>query len=298
MLHVNGGTYRILSEQDLSRIHQAALTVLSRVGVEVGSEQFLTILSDVGGRVERDGRVTIPPEVVAEALEKVPNRVVLHGRGEVPPLDLGERRVHLGTGGAAVNILDLDSGEVRDPTLADLGDIAWLVENLENIHFLLRPVVARDVPPEILDINKFYTCLANTNKHVMASAASPESAREVIELAGMVAGGKKELRDKPIISFVTSWMISPLKLDAKSAEVLLAVIESGIPVALSCSGHGVDGPGYSGRPVGTGARRGAIRDRLNAGHPCGCASPLRTGPGGGGYANHELPRRCHRVGPA
>jgi len=115
---------------------------------------------------------------------------------------------------------------VRDPTLADLGDIAWLVENLENIHFFLRPVVARDVPPEILDINKFYTCLANTNKHVMASAASPESAREVIELAGMVAGGKEELRDKPIISFVTSWMISPLKLDLKSAEVLSTVIES------------------------------------------------------------------------
>lgn len=233
MLHVNGGTYRVLSEQNLSQIHQAALTVLARAGVQVGSEPFLAILSDAGGRVEKDGRVIIPPEVVAEALEKVPNRVVLHGRRETLPLDLGGRRVHLGTGGAAVNILDLDSGEVRDPTLADLGDIAWLVENLENIHFLLRPVVARDVPPEILDINKFYTCLVNTNKHVMASAASPESARAVIELAEMVACGKKELRDKPIISFVTSWMISPLKLDLKSAEVLSTVIESGIPVALS-----------------------------------------------------------------
>ncbi len=208
MLHVNGGTYRVLSEQNLSRIHQAALTVLARAGVQVGSEPFLAILSDVGCKVEKDGRVKIPPEVVAEALEKVPNRVILYGRGEVPPLDLGGRRVHLGTGGAAVNILDPDSGEVRDPTLADLGDIAWLVENLENIHFLLRPVVARDVPPEILDINKFYTCLVNTNKNVMASVTSPETARAVIELAGMIAGGGEALRDRPIISFVTSWMIS------------------------------------------------------------------------------------------
>ena len=68
MLHVNGGTYRILSEQDLSQIHQAALTVLSRVGVQVGSEPFLTILSDVGCKVAKDGRVTLPPEIVAEAL--------------------------------------------------------------------------------------------------------------------------------------------------------------------------------------------------------------------------------------
>ncbi len=233
MRHVNGGMYRVLSGQDLSQIHQAALTVLTRAGVQVGSEPFLSILSDAGGWVEKGGRVTIPSEVVAEALEKVPNRVILYGRGKSPSLDLGERRVHLGTGGAAVNILDLDSGELRDPMLADLGDIAWLVENLKNIHFLLRPVVARDVPPEILDINKFYTCLANTNKNVMASVGSPETARAVIELAEMVAGGEEALRRRPIISFVTSWMISPLKLDTKSAEVLLTVVESGIPVALS-----------------------------------------------------------------
>jgi len=222
-----------LSEHELAQIHEAALDVLTRVGVQVESEPFLTILSDAGCKVEKDGRVMISPQVVADALEKVPNRVVLHGRGEIPSLDLGGRRVHLGTGGAAVNILDLDSGEPRHPTLVDLGNIAWLVENLENIHFLLRPVVARDVPPEILDINKFYTCLANTTKHVMGSASSPQSAREVINLATMIAGGKEELRDKPIISFVTSWMISPLKLDLKSAEVLLTVIKGGIPVALS-----------------------------------------------------------------
>jgi len=125
MMHVNSGTYRVLSEQDLSQIHQAALTVLARTGVQVDSEPFLAILSDVGCKVEKDGRVKIPPEVVAGALEKVPNRVVLHGRRETLPLDLGGRRVHLGTGGAAVNILDLDSGEVRDPTLADSCDRWW-----------------------------------------------------------------------------------------------------------------------------------------------------------------------------
>ncbi|MEA3238739.1 MAG: trimethylamine methyltransferase family protein, partial [Candidatus Bipolaricaulota bacterium] len=68
MLHMNSGMYRVLSEQDLSQIHQAALTVLARAGVQVGSEPFLAILSNVGGRVEKDGRVTLPPEVVAEAL--------------------------------------------------------------------------------------------------------------------------------------------------------------------------------------------------------------------------------------
>jgi trimethylamine--corrinoid protein Co-methyltransferase len=233
MRSVRGGRYRVLSHQQLGRIHRAALDVLTRVGIQVGSEPFLAILSQAGCAVKDNGRVTMPSNVIEEALEKVPNRVLLYGRDEDSTLDLGERRVYLGTGGAAIHILDLESGDLRGSTLADLGDIAWLVENLENVHFLLRPVVARDVPPEVLDVNKFYTCLVNTNKHVMASASSPEKARDVIELAEIITGGQQALRDRPIISFVTSWMISPLKLDVSVADILLTAVKRGIPVALS-----------------------------------------------------------------
>jgi trimethylamine--corrinoid protein Co-methyltransferase len=48
-----------------------------------------------------------------------------------------------------------------------LYDIGRLVEGLDNIHFYLRPVVARDVSNDEIDINTFYACLAATNKHVM-----------------------------------------------------------------------------------------------------------------------------------
>ncbi len=232
-MQVNGGMYRVLSEKHCLQIHQAALRVLDRVGVQVDSDRFCEILSEAGCRVDKSRRVTIPPEVVTKALEKAPNRVILYGRGEVPPLDLGERRVYLGTGGAAITILDLETGEIRASNLTDLCDIAWLTENLQNIHFLLRPVVARDVPTELLDVNKYYACLSNTSKHVMASAISSDKAHDVIELAAILSGGQNQLRERPIISFVTSWMISPLKLDIPAAEVLLTAIENGIPVALS-----------------------------------------------------------------
>jgi trimethylamine---corrinoid protein Co-methyltransferase len=233
MTQINGGMYRVLSDRQCLQIHQAALDVLERVGVKVNSEPFRSILADAGCKISSDERLTIPPEVVEQALETAPSRVMLYGRGEIPPLDLGGRRVYLGTGGAAITVLDLESGQIRASTLADLCDIAWLTDNLENIHFLLRPVVARDVPAELLDVNKYYTCLANTGKHVMASAMSSDKARDVIEMAALIAGGRQQLSERPIISFVTSWMISPLKLDVPAAEVLLTAVENGIPVALS-----------------------------------------------------------------
>lgn len=233
MWNGGGGVYAPLNKWELTSIHQASLSILDKVGVQVSEEPFLQLLSDIGGKVEKDGRVRIPRPVVLKVLEMVPHRVVLYGRDEIPQLDVGERRVYLGTGGAAINILDLDSGEARDPTLADLGNIAWLVENLDHIHFLLRPVVAKDVPAEILDVNKFYVCLANTNKHVMASAKSPDLAKDVIELAATIGGGEDALQAQPIISFIVSWMISPLKLDTKASEVLAMVVEKGLPVVLS-----------------------------------------------------------------
>jgi len=228
-----GGKIRLLSEEQIGTIDRTARSVLAKTGIRVGDERSAEILADAGANVTKDRRVMFPERVIDGALETTPSRVLLHGRGGIPPLDLGGRRVYLGTGGAAIRVLDLEDGRARDPGLADLADIAWLVEHLDNIHFFLRPVVARDVPSEILDVCKFYACLANTRKHVMGSANSPETARDVIELAALIAGGMEALVEKPIISFVTSWMVSPLALDLAACNVLTAVVERGIPVALS-----------------------------------------------------------------
>ena len=43
--------------------------------------------------------------------------------------------MYCGTGGAALNILDLETGERRESRLKDIADIAKLVDALDNIHF-------------------------------------------------------------------------------------------------------------------------------------------------------------------
>src|SRR3546814_17304684 len=74
----------------------------------------------------------------------------------------------MGTGGQAVKILDLD-GKVRETRLSDNYDIGRLCDTLDHIHFYMRPVVARDLANEQLDVNQFYACLAATPKHVLAN---------------------------------------------------------------------------------------------------------------------------------
>jgi len=231
---LQGGRYKVLEEEQVRKIHDSALEVLERVGIKVEADELLNLLEQNGARVDGENKVAkIPGKMVESALEVVPKQVKLYGRKEEYMLDLSDNKVHLGTGGAAIKIVDLDTGKVRPSKLEDQANLARLVESLENIHFFQCPVVPRDIPKERLSLNSFYAALTNTYKNVQESATSVEAVRDIIEMASMIAGGEDKLCQAPFISFVISWMISPLKLDIRAAEVLQEVVKHKIPVALS-----------------------------------------------------------------
>ena len=54
-------------------------------------------------------------------------------------------------------------------------------------------------------------------------------------LATLVAGSLEALQARPIVSAITSWMVSPLHLDTAVTDILLAWCSYGLPVALSAA---------------------------------------------------------------
>jgi len=231
---IKGGKYHLLSEKEIKQIHQASLKILQQTGIKSKNKEILALFSKIGSDVNfEQGRIKFSPALVEDALNKAPSKVILCGREEKNDLILEDKRVYCGTGGAALNVLDLETGEKREAVLKDIANIAKLVDALDNIHFFIRPVVAQDVRREFLDVNKYYAALSNTSKHVMGSAYSVESALKVISMAEEIAGGGEKLRERPIISFITCWMKSPLQLDDTTTLILMKIVEEGIPIALS-----------------------------------------------------------------
>lgn len=229
-----GGQYRPLKEGDVKRIHEASLSVLERTGIEVVASEAREIFRGAGAQIdEENNRVYIPRSMLEDALAKAQNEVVLYGRDPKHNLSLGGVRVHMGTGGAAVKVLDLETGQVRESTLADVAQIGRLVDALDNIHFYLRACVARDIPNENLDLNTYYAAITNTTKHVTGNCFTVGSARDVIEMAAMIAGSLEALRAEPFISFVTSWTVSPLRYAPETVEVLTEIVRQEMPVFLS-----------------------------------------------------------------
>jgi len=74
------------------------------------------------------------------------------------------------------------------------------------------------------------TCLRNSEKHVTAGSLSVVGARYQIEIATAIAGGREELRRRPIVSAIQS-PISPLAFEGGLIEAAMEFARAGIPVA-------------------------------------------------------------------
>ncbi|GAB4432006.1 MAG: trimethylamine methyltransferase family protein [Anaerolineae bacterium] len=229
-----GGQYRPLTDEAVRRIHEASLTVLERTGIEVMPSECRDIFAAAGATVDAAAnRVYIPREMVSRALKLAPSSVTLHGRVPAHNITLGGTRVHLGTGGAAVKIIDLETQRIRETVLADVAQIGHLVDALDNIHFYLRACVARDVPNHLLDVNTYYAAAVNTTKHVTTNSYTVDTVRELVDIAGQIVGGREQLRQQPIFSITNCWTVSPLRYAPETVEVLTEVIRQDVPVFMS-----------------------------------------------------------------
>ena len=231
-----GGQYCPLSPEQIDTVHRASLTILENTGItyESGLDDTLAMLEKNGAVIDHENkRIRLTGQLVEASAAQAPEQVILCGQDPKNDLDLSENRVHLGTGGAAIRILDPETGEIRATTLDDLHQVSRLVDQLDNVHFLVRPCIPTDIDEKDYDINMFYTCLSASGKHVMSGVNDEAGLHQVMDLASMIAGSKTALKARPIISVITSFAISPLKLCTQSTRIMQEAIRNHIPVALS-----------------------------------------------------------------
>jgi trimethylamine--corrinoid protein Co-methyltransferase len=236
LIGLQGGQYRPLSTKQIKTVHKASLQILGKTGMtyEQGLEDTVQMLEDNGAAIDRDNKIIrFTEEMIAEQVAKAPDKVLLCGQDPKNDLHLSEDRVHLGTGGAAIKILDPETGKIRPTTLKDLYDVSRLVDQLDNIHFLVKPCIATDIDIKDYNVNWFFTCLSATSKHVMSGVNDKKGLHDVIEMASLIAGGMDKLVERPFISFISCFAISPLKLCTQSTRIMQEANRCSIPIALS-----------------------------------------------------------------
>ncbi|MEJ2313805.1 MAG: trimethylamine methyltransferase family protein [Nitrospirota bacterium] len=228
---VEGGLYRPLSAEDVVQIHEASMRVFEEIGVRVKNEESLDLFAQAGARIDGETSVVkMDEDLVLELIDRAPSMVHLYGQRPEHTLHVGGSHVYAGTGGTALYVLDPGTEERRRATLADLKDIARVVDRMPNIDFFMLPVFPSDVDEENVDVNRFGAALSYQGKHVTGGVYTAEGVRNVIRMAAMIAGSEKALREKPLVSFVTCCGISPFVLDDLYSALAMEVARAGLPV--------------------------------------------------------------------
>ena len=226
-----GGRYRPLSDSEVARIIDSALHILDRIGMAEAPPVLLERALEKGASLNALGRLAFSRGFVEDIIAGAAKGFVFHGRNPRHDFEIGGECVYFGTGGAAVQTLDIDSGRYRPSTLKDLYDFTRLVDRLRNVSWFTRCCVATDVPDVFdLDVNTAYALVAGTAKPIGTSFAIGAHVDPVVDLFDMVLGGEGRFRERPFCKAHISPVISPLRYGEDAVDVTLACIRRGVPI--------------------------------------------------------------------
>ena len=234
---MEGGRYNPLTDIDVQNIHEAALTALETIGLADAPPTGVKYLTDAGAIQGDDGRIRFPRALIEDTIAKANRSITLFGRDAVHDLDIGGSRVHYGTAGAAVHLVDAHGREYHESTIQDLHDAARICDTLDNIHFCQRPMVARDITDNMeMEYNSVYATTTGTTKHIGMSFSEPGFVAPAIEMLHLIAGGEDKWRERPFMSNSNCFVVPPMKFATESCEVMEEVIKAGMPVLLLSAG--------------------------------------------------------------
>ncbi|MCV2891844.1 trimethylamine methyltransferase family protein [Lentibacter sp. XHP0401] len=234
---MEGGRYKPLTGADVLKIHEAALEALETIGLADAPASGVEILTGAGAILGDDGRIRFPRPLVEDMLAKAAKTITLFGREPQYDMQLEGARVHYGTAGAAVNMVEPDGRSYRHSTVQDLHDAARIAHALDNVHFVQRPMVCRDITDNReMDLNTIYACCSGTSKHVGTSFTEPAFVPDAFEMLHLIAGGESNWRARPFVSNSNCFVVPPMKFATEACEVMEACIKGGMPVLLLSAG--------------------------------------------------------------
>ena len=234
---------RMLSPEEMEAIHTNAVRILDEVGIRLESDEAIDYLVSGGCRANRDKHiVTFPPDVVNRWVDTMRSD---YDNPDRKPEKMSVRYSHIkfrkephhvyrnfsvNTGGFCCFIYDLE-GNRRNADIEDVRRSINLAHHLEHITYMGLPVSAQEVPHTLRPVTMAAELVKRTSKLGGVETFRRSDVGYITEIAEIAAGGKKELRENPILVGYGE-VRSPLCIDANMAEIMIEYIKLGLPQSL------------------------------------------------------------------
>ena len=196
-----------LTDDQIADMHNKAMTLIEKIGLVIEHEGIKERLADYDGVHINGSRVTFDRALVEEKLGE------LH-------YDVWDGLM-ITAGAYELNVTDLDTGEIRPSTQADLVDLLKLCDSYSLGG--CAPAMPLDLPEPIREIAMYKECFEHTRQYGWGYAdQTPNStvaaARYVYEMSKVV--------EKPFS--LPLWIISPFRTTTSDLDILYDFLDEGI----------------------------------------------------------------------
>jgi trimethylamine--corrinoid protein Co-methyltransferase len=243
------------------------------VGICIEHRGALDILEGAGARVERQtSRAFLPPELVEACRQRIPRRLVYHGR--TPEFDRVSEvggEVFGRNAGGCPDYVELGTGDHRPARIADWREFVRLSDALPWIGAVGNQHTS-DVPRRVADVHSIRAMLEEGRKCAVHGANRAANYRFQIEMLLAVRGSREALAARPPVHNMVA-VYNPLYHDEDNAAQILMSVDYGIPLDIAVmSIVGVTSPAtLAGSLAQTVAEELATITLIQAakpGHPC------------------------------
>ncbi|MDP6269099.1 MAG: trimethylamine methyltransferase family protein [Alphaproteobacteria bacterium] len=220
-----------LSEAETDRIIDGAFEVLGHVGVHVGSDRVLDMLTGQSG-VERDGeRLRLGRDLLEGCLKTCPSEVRLYRQDRDAPIVLAGDEVNFVAGSTVPYVYDPDTEGLREATSRDLVNHTKIIDRCDHIDLQSGSFVPSDVPKPIVSAYRYYLALLYSPKPMFSGAFGTDDIAVIWGVMAALAGGDKALSQRPIALLCVN-PSSPLGLTDVVAENAVFLAEKNFPTLM------------------------------------------------------------------
>lgn len=219
-------------DEDLRQIHEASMTLLEQTGMMFHHPKVVEIMKENGIRVEGSTAFFTRVQLM-EWVSKAPSRFKMYARNPKYDFEVGGDHVELLPGYGAPFVCGVD-GKKRAALTSDYVNFLKLFHQSNyfnaNGGVLVQPTDILKSPI----IAMVYATMVYSDKVIFAGSGSAEDVEKLMDLLGIVFGGKEALSVKPRCLTIVNTN-TPLQLDTKMLETMMVFNKYKQPVVIAAA---------------------------------------------------------------
>ena len=188
--------FEYFSANQLEQIHQATLTVMETAGLVFTYKPARDLFAKAGCKIDGQ-RVFFSKKLVEEQIKKAPSQFTLYARNPGKNVVIGGDNIAFIPCYGAPFVSDMDNGR-REGTLEDFNNFAILAYECPYMDItggmMTEP---NDIPIAHRNAERIYSSMVLSDKPFMGAGTGAEDARQTIEMASILFGGREEMAKKP-----------------------------------------------------------------------------------------------------